>query len=609
VASVTCQMVEFHRYAGKDVLRREGKYIRTSGWDSAAQELSPNLDHEDLLRDLNALRYGIGSTQDVSEARARLATEATHFLDGIAPAHDHLAQLDLVTNAGELWAFPFEACFERYPAWLQDEQSGVVLTRRIRSDFAETPGTWPAVPRVLFVHAPVTRDLEQSLVDAHVQALRDALHDWFSGKDEQDRDLLHVREVTSAHELTHARDELAPTYVHLLAHGAATRGDPLLPDRTIWGLRLGYEGEHGVPPADVAEALRREKDRPLVVTLAACDSANQMGAVFAVQSVAQELHRCGVPVVVGSQLPLTKTGSLVLVRAFYERLLRGADVRAALHAARVRLRADAEAHHDWLSLVGYVRLPPETYAEHLAEVGLRMELRLLDAAQKRADRLSEHGGTLDEFAAVEQRVQTRLGSLQAGQARLSHRRDLLEECHGLEASAYKRLAELRFVRGLRHATTREKDWADSWQALTESLARYRTAYEADLHSHWLGGQQVALEAALTGRVSSPDDWLFTQRAARIARDRSPGRDYWACGTLAELTLLGPCAGAPRDIPAAQATLALFRKRAEDAGDAFAVEATRRQFRRYVHWWTNEHGYFPGRGDLSNDALELLPLLE
>ena len=178
---------------------------------------------------------------------------------------------------------------------------------------------------------------------------------------------------------------------------------PELTALTIWGLRLGYEGEHGVPPADVAEALRREKGRPFVVTLAACDSANQVGAVFAVQSVAQELHRCRVPVV-GSQLPLTKTGSLVLVRAFYERLLRGADVRAALHAARVRLRADAEAHHGWLSLVGYVRLPPETYAEHLAEVGVRMELRLLDTAQKRADGLSEHGGTLAEFAAVEQRV-------------------------------------------------------------------------------------------------------------------------------------------------------------------------------------------------------------
>lgn len=604
--SVSSQMVEFHRFAGKDVLRRESKYIRTAGWDTTAIDLSPPLDQEDLVGHLNVLRYGVASPQETSEARTALGAAAAHFLQRVAPGTQGLVQVDLVTNANELWVFPFEACFEQHPDWLEDEESGVVLTRRIRGDFAEAPAAWPAVPRVLFVHAPVTKDMEKGLVDGHVLALREALADWLTGQSDKDESLLQVHEVTSAAELSRLRNEFKPTFVHVLAHGAATRREPWRPDRTTWGLRLGYEGEPGVAPADVAAALLPDAGRPLVVTLAACDSANQAGSVFAVESVAQELHRCGVPVVVGSQLPLTKAGSLVLVRAFYERLLRGKDVRAALHVARVRLRAaEAQAHHDWLSLVGYVRLPPETYAEHLEEVGLQMELRLLDTTQKRADSLSAHGGTLADFNAVEERLQTRLESLRARQARLAHRRDLLEECSGLEASAWKRLAELRFVRGLRHDATRQEDWAASRQALMESLSRYRAAYEANLHSHWLGAQQLALEAALTGAVARPEDWLFTQRAAELARDKPPCGDYWCCGTLAELALIAPCVGRAQALDAAKTALTLLASRADAAGNGFAIESTRRQLRRYVQWWTNAHGYFPGRADLSSDAGELL----
>jgi hypothetical protein len=603
--SVSSQMVEFHRFAGKDVLRRESKYIRTAGWDTTAIDLSPPLDQEDLVGHLNALRDGVASPQETSDARTALGAAAAHFLQRVAPGTQGLVQVDLVTNANELWVFPFEACFDQYPAWLENEESGVVLTRRIRADFAEAPAAWPAVPRVLFVHAPVTHDLERWLVDGHLLALREALADWLTGQSDKDESLLQVHEVTSAAELSRLRNEFKPTFVHVLAHGAATRREPLRPDRTTWGLRLGYEGEPGVAPADVAGALQPDAGRPLVVTLAACDSANQAGSVFAVESVAQELHRCGVPVVVGSQLPLTKAGSLVLARAFYERLLRGEDVRTALHVARVRLRAEAQAHHDWLSVVGYVRLPPETYAEHLEEVGLRMELRLLDTTQKRADSLSEHGGTLADFNAVEARLQTRLESLRARQARLSHRKDLREECGGLEASAWKRLAELRFVRGLRHDATRQEDWAASRQALKEALSRYRAAYEANLHSHWLGAQQLALEAALTGGVARPEDWLFTLRAAEIARDKPPCGDYWSCGTIAELALIGPLAGRAQDLAAAKAALTLFTCRANAVDDAFAIESTRRQLRRYVQWWTNAHGYFPGREDLSRDAGELL----
>lgn len=613
VASVSCRTVEFHRYGRPQmILLPENRYIRTTGWDAVAQEVSPSLDHEVLLRSLNALRYeGIATDDEVRRSRACLGAEAARFLDKIVPAGGRLLQVDIVTNAAELWAFPFEACFTQHPDWLNEADGGVVVTRRIRGDFSDKATPWPVTPRVLFVHAPVTHDLQQSLVDEHVNALCDALAPWAKGKDVFKSNLLFVREVTSAHELTRCRDELKPGYVHLLAHGAPMPRDALLPQLDVWGLRLGYEGEPGVPPSEVARALQPREGLPLVVTVSACDSANQASPAFAVHSVVQELHRCGVPVVIGSQLPLTKPGSRVLTRTFYERLLRGDDVRVALHAARVHLHADVTAGHDWLSLVGYVRLPPEGYAEHLEEFGLRMELRLLDAAQASADQLSAGGGQTTEFGAVEQRLERRLESLEARRKRLVNRKDLLEECCGLEGSAYKRLAELLFVRGLRHDGTRTADWQASREALTKALSAYRTAYEANLHSHWLGVQQLALETALTGGVARPDDWLLVARAAEIARDApTPNgpKDFWSCGTLTELALIAPRAGHPRQLEKAKEAAALLVARARQAGEEFPITSTRRQIERYLRWWTNDHGFFPAGADLSHDANELLQVL-
>jgi hypothetical protein len=609
--TVSCQMVEFHRFGRDRLLSPDNRYIRTTGWDTAAQEVAPSLEHEDLHRSLNALRYGAASHEQVSSARMRLAAEAARFLDTVDPPEAQLLQLDLVTNASELWAFPFEACFAHHTEWLTRSDRGVVLTRRIRGGFSDRTASWPATPRVLFAHAPEERDLERELIRGHVAALAAALGPWSRGKDVIDSDLLQVREVTSVQELTRCRDEIRPCYVHLLAHGAPTPGDPLLPERTEWGLRLGYIGEPGIAPLELAGALQPDHGLPLVVTLAACDSANQAGPAFPRRSVVQELHRCGVPVVIGSQLPLTKSGSVVLARAFYERLLQGDDVRVALHGARVDLRAHPEAGHDWLSLVGYVRLPPEGYAAHLEEFGLRMELRLLEATQARADRLSLGGGNVGEFAEVEGRLRRRLASLDARRARLRGRKDLLEECAGLEASAYKRLAELLFVRGIHDADLRTADWQASRTALAKSLASYRIAYEADLHSHWLGAQQLALEAVLTGRLARQDDWLLVARAAEIARDAPPRdgqEDYWSCGTLTELGLIAPVAGRARDLEKAKAAAALLVLRARAAQAEFPISSTRRQIERYVRWWTSGHGFFPAREDLSRDAAELLHVL-
>jgi hypothetical protein len=466
---------------------------------------------------------------------------------------------------------------------------------------------------VLFAHAPIASDLSRTLVDDHIKSLADALAPWSRGKDPRDDGLLVVREVFSAGELASERTKAAPTYVHVLAHGALVPPPRRLPDLKIWGLRLGYERDPGTSPAEIAAALAPAGGRPLVVTLSACDSGNQSQSVFDVPSVVQDLHRAGIPVVVGSQLPLTQRGSVTLTQAFYHSLLQGADVRAALHAGRVALRQDAAAGHDWLSLVAYVRLPPEGYAEHLLEFGLRVELGLLDAAQARADALGVHGGSLEAFAEVESMYGDRLTSLAGRRRRLGRRRDLLDECDGLQASAFKRLAELQFIRTRWHEDRRQ-DLADARAALAQAAAHYRDAYRANISAHWLGMQQLALEAVLDGAFRRPADLPQVARAAELMRDGAPddaGRqDFWSCGTLAEATLLAPVAGGPRELEPARAALAelVARAKAAPKGEE-AINSTRRQLQRYVAWWTGANGFLPGVEFLSGDAALMVGWLD
>jgi hypothetical protein len=613
-ALITSQMIEFHRFGrSQATLSPDSKYIRTTGWGEPAKEVSPGFDYERLLENLNLLRYeNVGTSDEVGAARTALADEAALLMPQIHVRDGELRQIDLVTNAGELWAFPFEAMFARNTAWLQGTDHGVVLTRRIRSDYSGETIPWPAKPLVLFAHAPATRDLTASLIDDHLRALTRALGPWSRGKDARDAGLLVVREVVSADQLARERSTRPFGYVHLLAHGALV--PQRLKQKEVWGLRLGYEGEPGIEPAKIAQALTpTPEDRlPLVVTLAACDTANQSDPAFATHSVVQDLHRAGVPVVLGSQLPLTQSGSVTLTAAFYDCVLQGEDVRAALHAGRVALFNDKSAGHDWLSLVGYVRLPPEGYAEHLLELGLRAELGMLDAVQQRADQLSLKSGTLDEFADLETRLRHRLASLDARKCHLTKRRDLLDECNGLQASAFKRLAELLFIRSLRHQQGASDALEKSKQALIESAELYRQAYRANINSHWLGVQHLALEAALTGRTAQPADLSIVTYVAEIARDvqRAEGkpRDYWACGTLAEAWMLATVAGRPAGLDEARAAAALLVERARAANDEFAIQSTRRQFNRYVTWWTGANGFFPHRQDLSREAAEITAVL-
>src|SRR5215467_4005522 len=110
---ISCEMVEFHRFGGErtQLLSPDNEYIRTAGYDEPASAVRSCVDQERSLDLLYALRYQTGVTPDqVQDAQAELGHCATRFLPSLPATGGRLVQIDLVTNAAELWAFPFEAC-------------------------------------------------------------------------------------------------------------------------------------------------------------------------------------------------------------------------------------------------------------------------------------------------------------------------------------------------------------------------------------------------------------------------------------------------------------------------------------------------------------------
>jgi hypothetical protein len=319
-------------------------------------------------------------------------------------------------------------------------------------------------------------------------------------------------------------------------------------------------------------------------------------------SLAQELHLRGVSVVVGSQLPLTKSGSELLVAKFYEPVLSGEDVRAALFDMRLALYEDADAGHDWLSLVSYVRLP-EGYTDRIVSQGVAMEMQMLRALQAQADAVIDDPAE-SKLLGIESELKKRIALIEQRLDDLSGADVALrQECEGILASAHKRLAELYF---------RGRD-IDAWRAthaqlshdqLEAALRHYTRGFAANIHNHWLGIQQLALEAVLHGKFSDAATWQAVLFGAELMR----ATDVWALGTIAEVRFLQAFAnaGSPADNDAIAECLTELRRRAKDNRP---IESTRRQFARYVDWWISDNGFFPNTNDFRDEAKAVVESLK
>ena len=347
-------------------------------------------EHHRFLRRVGVLRYDDSKAADkVPELRemgvemARVLGSIPRLAGSISADHgvdDTLVHLSLVLTAAELALLPFELskmplgpaqCTE---SWLAlQSRVPVVITRRTRN-VAARDFQWLKQPRVLFISANADPQAPDSVpFKEHRLAMIAAVRPFMfpedrrptveaDGRREQFGDCLTILREPRLDDVVAECREHRYTHIHILAHGDT---DATLGDRSF-GLRL-HPRDGVISGERLASAITCMADgnihRPDVVTLATCDSANSTEAVLAPgASIAHVLHQAGVPLVVASQFPLSKRGSVLVAREFYSGLLWGEHPWVLMHQVRMALHGtQGHGDHDWASLVVYEALRLDTY--------------------------------------------------------------------------------------------------------------------------------------------------------------------------------------------------------------------------------------------------------
>ncbi len=366
------------------------------------------LEHQSLRVRLHALRYRDSEETRKIQLHETASLVAGMFADvpGLISELGHrdssaeaLVHLSIATTASELSLVPFELASSPPgfpgsggPLSLQTEFP-VCITRRSRKVRFDSL-KWDVRPRVLMVASDAGGSIP---LKSHYALLRKLMDPWiyrdplhrcektWNSPDGLDSVRRHLTLVEDAdvrkirNEIHRAIEQRRPyTHIHVLAHGC-----PLPNQEESHGVALHMADRKGIDAVDgmrlgqlfTARQISEKGDsfsadpiRPKVVTLAVCDSGQQAADMARPSaSVAFNIHEAGIPLVVGSQFPLTKSGSVILAESIYRQLLRGSDPRISLWEARrelfaqsnERLASHTEGRHDWASIVVFAAFPPD----------------------------------------------------------------------------------------------------------------------------------------------------------------------------------------------------------------------------------------------------------
>jgi hypothetical protein len=391
------------------------QYLGICG-DSGAGVVSPPYEHATFLRRIRAMRYEgegednkerLGVLRDIGVDMAKILG-AVPGLPGALNAHsgggvETLVHLRMMLTASELAQLPFE--LSKMPigpnssddSWLAlQTRMPVCMTRRSRN-VSTKGGSWPVFPRILFI-APDPANTP--FLDHRATLLNEIKPFLFYGQEkskvswegrrEQFGDLLTIIKDVSFEDILTECDEHPYTYIHILAHGGADSNA----EETAYGLVLHTSsGDVDILSGErMACAFVRivsgRMQRPAAVTLATCDGGNVGNVLVPVASLANALHVAGIPLVVASQFPLSKTGSVAMVGAFYHDMLWGENPWILLHRIRYDLHArfSDNSAHDWASLVFYEALPDDLEPEfeavryHQGNLALKVAFERIDRA-------------------------------------------------------------------------------------------------------------------------------------------------------------------------------------------------------------------------------------
>jgi WD40 repeat protein len=257
--------------------------------------------------------------------------------------------LTVRSAAAELYTLPWELLTLRDSGQHLGELPGLLLRY-------EWPGTQPAElaeaarvegARILFAWSGAGGNVPAVEHSAAIRAALPAGSPLFVAS----RDIVpNVSYAKLSAQLEAARQGGEPIAVlHLLCHGSTSgQSFGLLLDGAAAG-----DGPAFINAGRLRQLLAPYASMLRLVVLCACDSANSGALGNQLGSIAQVLHRIGIPQVIASRYPLSVAGSLRFTTVFYSQLLdRLLSTEGAFLAARRELALDSE-QIDWASLQLY----------------------------------------------------------------------------------------------------------------------------------------------------------------------------------------------------------------------------------------------------------------
>lgn len=324
------------RFSGEDedddeFTFEEREYVRSEGDDRLGPGRFSWSSRQ--LQDLSTLFSG----EDADGARQRIGKDLARFMKALSwvPDGDALEEADdrgeeviftVRSTAPELYTLPWEIVrTDAGDTFLADHPSVMVRHAVPGLPTRELPAV-PERPGVLFgwsdAGGRVPSDAMRTIIDEACQAGGVAF-----------------REVPRIHAgtLQDVLDEEPYSVVHVLCHGlpGKAEGEPAM-------LAWGDGSQRPVTAVKLAKLLRPYRKQVRMVVLSACGSGDSSQDALFLGSVAQEIHKKGIPTVVSSRYRLSIPGAVRLARNLYDKLLReGWSLERAVRHARMRLfRAD-----------------------------------------------------------------------------------------------------------------------------------------------------------------------------------------------------------------------------------------------------------------------------
>ncbi|MEO5778089.1 MAG: tetratricopeptide repeat-containing protein, partial [Flavobacterium sp.] len=396
------------------------------------------------------------------------------------------------------------------------------------------------------------------------------------------------------------------THVHILAHGGKI--DQEFSDFEF-GIIFGKAGAIPTPTESIKKLWDNINNKPFLVNYMICDGANFSNPMTSDKNPVQVTHRAGVPIVLGSQFPLSMLGSVLITKKLYSALFRGIDIREILYDIRIALFDLGPSMHDWISLVSYIRLP-EGYNDYLFTASLRLlsaELKYirlqteqyLNNNRRNDDAfLTNRHLLLDCITLLEHKMKQISGNKKYEQEEL--------ENLGLLGSAYKRMAELFFIKMKTNGQKKSEEITEQKSFLKKALGYYKQACDKNLSHHWSIVQYLSLDIVLNGKVTSPEYLYVAKKSIDIAIENKP--DSWCYGSLLELYLLQQNSGSEMRNNALNIVTELIKKASQEK-DSYPIESAFNQINRYQTWWTPDFDFPILKDVLMADSSLICEILE